>query len=370
VSGLTAGTLTTLWLHPFDLLKTRLQVGAQTATTVASASVPVRPSYYTGSIHAARVLIAHEGWPALWKGLSPNLAGNAAAWGLYFCGFDLVKNAMSEREPLALVRWVSHASRLPAADVTSPRRPRRQLNALEFVLAASFTGVCVSALTNPIWVVKTRMFLDHTPMSATAATAAGLPPHMASKMPPASATGGLAGGEPSASLLGALRSLYAAEGVLGLYRGFVPGLFGVSHGALQFMCYEELKRFRLVQLQRHAVADLAASSSSAAAPQRLPPSHQWSAAETVCMSALSKAFASVCTYPYQVVRSRLQAARGSERTPLRVVLRDTWREGGVQAFYRGGLINLARVMPAACSVFLIYEQVGGYMKRHATHTQA
>jgi solute carrier family 25 folate transporter 32 len=39
----------------------------------------------------------------------------------------------------------------------------------------------------------------------------------------------------------ALVKVYRMEGVKGLYRGFVPGMFGVSHGAIQFMTYEEMK---------------------------------------------------------------------------------------------------------------------------------
>jgi len=39
----------------------------------------------------------------------------------------------------------------------------------------------------------------------------------------------------------ALKKVWKLEGVRGLYRGFVPGMFGVSHGAIQFMTYEEMK---------------------------------------------------------------------------------------------------------------------------------
>lgn len=39
----------------------------------------------------------------------------------------------------------------------------------------------------------------------------------------------------------ALVKVYKMEGIRGLYRGFIPGMFGVSHGAIQFMMYEEMK---------------------------------------------------------------------------------------------------------------------------------
>lgn len=42
-------------------------------------------------------------------------------------------------------------------------------------------------------------------------------------------------------MMDALSKIYKTEGIKGLYRGFVPGMFGVSHGALQFMTYEEMK---------------------------------------------------------------------------------------------------------------------------------
>ncbi len=71
-------------------------------------------------------------------------------------------------------------------------------------------------VTNPIWVVKTRLCLSNT---------SSVPLHMQ-----------------YSGLFDGLTKLYKYEGFRGLYRGFVPGLWGTSHGAVQFMFYEEFKK--------------------------------------------------------------------------------------------------------------------------------
>ena len=91
------------------------------------------------------------------------------------------------------------------------------------MLAAAQSGVLTLAMTNPIWVVKTRLCLQYD-----AVTAAG-------------GGGGADGKRTYKGMLDAFYKIGRYEGVRGLYKGFVPGLWGVSHGAIQFMAYEELK---------------------------------------------------------------------------------------------------------------------------------
>ena len=46
------------------------------------------------------------------------------------------------------------------------------------------------------------------------------------------------------------RSIYRTEGVTGLYRGTILALVGVGNGALQFMTYEEMKRWGFERKKR------------------------------------------------------------------------------------------------------------------------
>lgn len=122
---------------------------------------------------------------------------------------------------------------IQGGNVTQPLGPTMHM------VAAAEAGVLTLVMTNPIWVVKTRLCLQYE----------GMPVKNSE-----SKYGGMFDG---------LAKIYKHEGVRGLYRvriiftckiekkfsvifhlfykGFVPGMFGVSHGALQFMTYEEMK---------------------------------------------------------------------------------------------------------------------------------
>lgn len=146
------------------------------------------------------------------------------------------------------------------------------------------------------------------------------------------------------SILDGTRQIYRSEGFSGFYRGLVPSLFGVSHGAFQFMAYEQLKNYRAFDTGggRKGLTNV---------------DYLW-------LSGFSKIFAGTMTYPYQVIRARLQTydADKTYRSARDVVLQ-VWRQEGLGGFYKGLGPNLLRVVPSTCVTFLVYENTRYYLPR-------
>ncbi|KAL8841537.1 MAG: hypothetical protein Q9176_003158 [Flavoplaca citrina] len=135
-----------------------------------------------------------------------------------------------------------------------------------------------------------------------------------------------------------------AEGVQGFYRGLLPSLFGVSHGALQFMAYEQFKRYRASQLEGE--------------------SKRLSTVDYLWLSGASKAFAGSVTYPYQVVRSRLQMYEAKQiYRGARDAMSLIWKQEGIRGFYKGLGPNLVRVLPSTWITFLVYERTKELLPR-------
>lgn len=286
-AGVSGGVISTLVLHPLDLVKIRFQVYEGVSGTSSS-----RPAY-NGIIHAMRSIVQNSGIVGLYQGVTPNVWGAGVSWGLYFFFYNSMKTWMQEGDT------------------------KKNLGAGRHMLIASAAGFATLSLTNPIWVTKTRLCLQYEQSSADA------------KCQPAQ--------QQYRGMMDALIKIYKMEGVRGLYKGFVPGILGISHGALQFMAYEEMKT--VYNQYRKQPLDTRLGSG-----------------EYIVFAALSKMFSAVLTYPYQVLRSRLQDQHRQYDGVMDVV-RQIIRYEGWLAFYKGMGPCLLRVTPACAITFLVYENV-------------
>ncbi|TKY88240.1 hypothetical protein EX895_002950 [Sporisorium graminicola] len=277
-------------------------------------------------VGALSEIVKADGWKGLYRGLSPNVAGNSASWGLYFLWYTMIKERMSAHE----------------SNQDSTTGEPKKLSAGQHLLAASESGAITALMTNPIWVVKTRMFTTprsvvNTAQSTTAAASA-------TRAPP----------EVYRGLWHGLVSIYRTEGIRGLYKGAGLALFGVSNGAIQFMAYEELKKWR---------TSVATRKLQASAGQVDTSMIKLSNAEYIVMSGVSKVAAILLTYPYQVVRSRIQNHATSHIYPdIGTCIRLTYTQEGLRAFYKGLVPNLVRILPGTCVTFVVYENVSWALK--------
>lgn len=150
--------------------------------------------------------------------------------------------------------------------------------------------------------------------------------------------------------------IYRTEGIPGFYRGLVPSLFGVSHGALQFMAYEKLKEYRRGQ-------HLGLSQGQTQGRGEGRQGERLGNIDLFIISSLSKIFAGSITYPYQVLRSRLQTYdahvvySGGARDAIRRIL----GQEGMIGFWKGFGPNLVRVLPSTWVTFLVYENMRVYL---------
>jgi solute carrier family 25 folate transporter 32 len=331
--GFTSGVVTC----PLDVIKTKLQAQGGFRAQQA-ASHPSGNVVYQGMLGTARVIWREEGLRGMYRGLGPIILGYLPTWAVWFTVYGRSKEYFSKihDNPLFINFWSS------------------------IVAGASSTMV-----TNPIWVIKTRLMSQVSRKSTS--NDARPPWHYR-------------------STLDAARKMYRTEGILSFYSGLTPALLGLTHVAVQFPAYEYLKtKFTGQGMGMQAEGDH---------------SSHW--VGVLSASVLSKVMASSATYPHEVIRTRLQTQQrsmpsaSSEYAAFRgglegsgshghssiiaktakaaiprykgivATFKTILREEGWRAFYAGMGTNMMRAVPAATTTMLTYE----YIMKHLNHVKA
>lgn len=292
VAGLTAGMATTLVAHPLDFIKLRLQLDTRRRSQWESSKDIYRHLIdisQRGGETKPRLFVAN-----IYRGLGPNLVGATVSWGMYFAFYRQYKNL--------ILNIYGH-----------PKDSYHHLKSWHYLSSAFLAGWSTSILTNPIWVLKTRMISTDRHSSKA-----------------------------YKSMLDGIGKIYRTEGILGFYRGLIPALVNVAQGAVQLSVYDLLKNYKL--------------NSKIASKKKRQDNQRLDTIEYLYLSALSKMIATCCFYPLQVLRSRLQVQMGPQARSLGLLKR-ILAEEGIMGVYKGLLANLCRVVPATCLTFVVYEEV-------------
>lgn len=174
IAGMVAGAVSSALLLPLDLIKVHFQVYDRAG----------RP--FPSMLKGMQSIVQQEGYRGLYKGLTPALLANGVSWGGYFLFYEHAKN-----------RYL---------------REQRQLTSVHHLLSAFEAGIIMVFLTNPLWLIKTRMQLQPGAKAAVASVAAAAAE--------ATATATSMGKQVAyTGLVHAVRTIVKEEGALGLYKG-------------------------------------------------------------------------------------------------------------------------------------------------------
>ncbi|KAF2092927.1 mitochondrial carrier [Rhizodiscina lignyota] len=230
LAGAGGGLLSMALTYPLITLSTRAQVESKRADT--------------STLDAARRIIKREGLVGLYAGLNSALFGISVTNFVYYYWYEWTR-AFFEKAAI------------------KAGRASKRLTTIESMIAGAIAGGATVLLTNPIWVVNTRM---------TARTKASedqvLPGSKPAKSP---------------STIGTFLQIIREEGFSRLFAGVMPALVLVINPILQYTFFEQLK----IVLERR---------------RRVTPT------DSFYLGAIGKLVATTITYPYITVKSRMHVA--------------------------------------------------------------
>lgn len=291
LSGGVAGTVAATITNPLEVVKAQLQSSNAVVGELSKA--------HGHPVAIAQRIFQRDGLAGFFRGLPPTLIGIIPSRSAYFYAYQQSKTALS-----------------PYFKEGSPT------NAMISGVVAGVTG---NTLTNPIWMVRTRMqLLADSSAGQRAYTGYG----------------------------DVIQTIYREEGIAGFYKGIQASYWGCAEGSIQFIIYEQFKTRLMKRHNEHR------------ANQGLRPSNRLPEWQYFGSAALAKAVAAVTTYPHEVARTRLrEQARGGvfKYRGMWQTLATIAREEGRSGLYAGMGVHLMKVVPNSAIMFLTYEVVNMWL---------
>ncbi|KAL3459868.1 mitochondrial carrier domain-containing protein [Aspergillus heterothallicus] len=257
LAGAGGGVLSMILTYPLITLSTRAQVESKRAQS--------------STIDAIRRIVQREGITGLYSGLESALFGISVTNFVYYYWYE----------------WTRSAFENAAAKAGRSKK----LSTSESMIAGAIAGSATVLITNPIWVINTRM-------TARKSNADEQPLPGAPK-------------QQRASTFSTLVELLQKEGPTALFAGVLPALILVINPILQYTIFEQLKN--AVERRR-----------------RMTPK------DAFYLGALGKILATSITYPYITVKSQMHvASKDGPKESLNGSLKRIIREEGYTGLYKG-----------------------------------
>jgi adenine nucleotide transporter 17 len=228
-------------------------------------------------METVRKIIAREGISGLYAGIESAMFGISVTNFVYYYWYEWTR-AFFENAAL------------------KSGRPNKKLTTLESMAAGAVAGSLTVLITNPIWVVNTRM----TAPKQQLPTIKGQEP----KKP---------------STIGVFSQILKEEGLAGFFSGVKPALVLVINPILQYTVFEQLKN--VVEKRKGRV----------------------SPTDAFYLGALGKLVATSVTYPYITVKSRAHVAgKNGSDDGLVGALKKIVDNEGVAGLYGGMFIHFGQ----------------------------
>ncbi|KAF9167489.1 hypothetical protein DFQ27_001013 [Actinomortierella ambigua] len=279
IAGAGGGIISMAMTYPLITVSSRLQVQKDGKSKDA----------YKSGLDAVRKIIAKEGVRGLYSGLDSALFGISLTNYTYYYFYEFTKSIIN----------------------------KVQMSTLEQMSAGAVAGAATVMITNPIWVVNTRI--------ATRNAAS-----------------------PSARPMGTVETamqMIRESGFKSFWQGVTPALILVINPIIQYTVFEKLK-------------------------DRIAKTRALSSVDFFILGAISKLAATAITYPYIVVKSRMQLKQSDDAKERYSSIMDGFRKiikhEGIAGLYKGIESKLLQSILTASFLFMAQASLVEYVAKLLT----